>query len=306
VNERVLILQFDESESQRLDHFLVSQMPKYSRSYLQTLIEEKLVKVDGGIAYKSGMKLEGVHEIEVRIPPFEPTKLIPEYIPLDIVYEDKDVIVVNKPAGMVVHPSVGHNHGTLIHAVLAHAPVIEGVGGVVQPGLVHRLDKNTSGLIVLAKNDLTHRFLQEQFKRREVEKGYVALVDGNPPTPEGRVEASIGRDPRNRQRFAIVPDERGRMALSEYRTLEIFEGHTLLEVKILTGRTHQIRLHMAFIKCPVAGDAVYGYKQSTIPISRQFLHAAFLGFTLPGQSNQSIFKAPLPEELEQVLASLRH
>ncbi len=306
MTEQVLVFQFDETGSHRLDHFLVSQMPDYSRSYLQALIGNELVKIDDMIAQKSGMKLEGVHVIEVRIPPFEPTKLIPENIPLDIVYEDEDVIVVNKPAGMVVHPSVGHNHGTLIHAVIAHAPVIEGVGGVVQPGLVHRLDKNTSGLIILAKNDLTHRFLQNQFKQREVEKRYIALVDGSPPTPEGRVEAPISRDPRTRQRMAIVSEEKGRIAVSEYRTLEPFQKHTLLEVKILTGRTHQIRLHLSFIKCPVVGDTVYGFKRPTVQISRQFLHAAYLGLTLPGQSRQSIFRAPLPDELEQVLEVLRY
>jgi 23S rRNA pseudouridine1911/1915/1917 synthase len=306
VNEQVLIFQFDETESHRLDHFLVSQMPDHSRSFLQALIAEQLVKVDGEIARKSGMKLEGVHVIEVRIPPFEPTKLIPENIPLDIVYEDEDVIVVNKPAGMVVHPSIGHNHGTLIHAVLAHAPKIEGVGGVVQPGLVHRLDKDTSGVIVLAKNDYTHRFLQNQFKQREVEKRYIALVDGSPPTPKGRVEASIGRDPRNRQRMAVLSEDKGRMAVSEYRTLESFQEHSLLEVRILTGRTHQIRLHMSFIKCPIVGDKVYGRKRQTVQIDRQFLHAAYLGLTLPGQSNQSIFEASLPDELERLLEFLRH
>jgi 23S rRNA pseudouridine1911/1915/1917 synthase len=207
---------------------------------------------------------------------------------------------------MVVHPSAGHSRSTLVHAVLAHTPHIEGVGGVQRPGLVHRLDKNTSGLIVLAKNDRTHRSLQEQFKHRNVEKRYIALVDGEPPTPEGRVEAPVGRDPRTRQRMAIVSIDKGRKAVSEYKTIESFLEHTLLEVKILTGRTHQIRLHMAFIKCPVSGDSVYGHKQPSIPISRHFLHAAFLGFTLPDQSTPRLFEAQLPSELENVLESLRH
>jgi 23S rRNA pseudouridine1911/1915/1917 synthase len=177
MTEQVLVLQFDESKSQRLDHFLVNHIPQHSRSYLQSLIDAEHVKVDGEIVRKSGMKLDGLHEVEVRIPPPESSHLIPEEIPLDIIYEDENVILVNKPAGMVVHPSAGHKYGTLVHAVLAHDPDIEGVGGVQRPGLIHRLDKDTSGLIVLAKNNFAHRFIQEQFQSRKVDKRYIALVD---------------------------------------------------------------------------------------------------------------------------------
>lgn len=306
MTEQVLIFQFEESQSRRLDHFLVDHLPEHSRSYLQSLIDDGYVKVDGKIAHKSGMKLEGYHEVELRIPPPEPSHLVPEEIPLDIIYEDKDVVLVNKPAGMVVHPSAGHKQGTLVHAVLAHDPKIEGVGGVQRPGLIHRLDKNTSGLIVLAKNDFAHRAIQKQFKDRKVDKRYIALVDGAPPTPEGRVEAPIGRDPNHRQKMAITSRDKGRMAVSEYHTLETFSEHTLLNVKILTGRTHQIRLHMAFIKCPVVGDTVYGQKTPTLPISRHFLHANSLGFYLPGQKDMRVFTAPLPKELEEILETLRH
>ncbi|MGD8457599.1 MAG: RluA family pseudouridine synthase [Anaerolineales bacterium] len=306
MTEKVLIFQFEESQSQRLDHFLVGHLTEHSRTYLQSLINNGRVKVNGKIARKSGMNLEGYQEIEVRIPPIEPSYLVPEDIPLDIIYEDKNVILVNKPAGMVVHPSSGHKRGTLVHAVLAHDPNIEGVGGVQRPGLIHRLDKNTSGVIVLAKNDYTHRYIQEQFKCRKVEKRYVALVDGKPPTPEGRIEAPIGRDPNHRQKMAIVSQDKGRMAVSEYSTLEAFNEHTLLEVRILTGRTHQIRLHMAFIKCPVVGDTVYGHRRSTLPISRHFLHAKSLGLSLPDQKDIQVFTAPLPIELNQILKTLRH
>lgn len=305
MTEQVLIFQFEESQSRRLDHFLVDHLPEHSRSYLQSLIDSGNVKVDGEIAHKSGMKLDGYHEIELHLPPPEPSHLIPEEIPLDIIYEDDNVILVNKPAGMVVHPSAGHKQGTLVHAVLAHDPKIEGVGGVQRPGLIHRLDKDTSGLIVLAKNDLAHHVIQKQFQDRKVEKHYIALVDGAPPTPEGRVEAPIGRDPVHRQKMAIVSQDKGRMAVSEYQTLETFDEHTLLKVKILTGRTHQIRLHMAFIKCPVVGDTVYGHRRPTLPISRQFLHAQSLGFTLPGQKNVRVFTAPLPIKLEEILEMLR-
>lgn len=304
--EQVLVFQFEEAHSQRLDHFLVDHLPEHSRSYLQSLIGHGNVKVNGKIVYKSGMKLDGYHEIELHLPPPEPSHLIPEEIPLDIIYEDDNVILVNKPAGMVVHPSAGHKQGTLVHAVLAHNPKIEGVGGVQRPGLIHRLDKDTSGLIVLAKNDFAHRTIQKQFKDRTVEKRYLALVDGAPPTPEGRVEASIGRDPSHRQKMAIVSQDKGRMAVSEYQTLESFNEHTLLKVKILTGRTHQIRLHMAFIKCPVVGDTVYGHKRPTLPISRYFLHAQSLGFSLPGHQDIQVFTAPLPNELEEILETLRH
>lgn len=303
--ERSLVFHADEHQSQRLDHFLVGQLPEHSRSFLQNLIKEGLVTVDGRTAKKTGLKLESHHQIEVRIPPPEPLELQPEDIPLDVVFENEDVIVVNKAAGMVVHPAAGHSRGTLVAAVLAHAPTIEGVGGVKRPGLVHRLDKDTSGLIVLAKNDQAHRFLQKQFEKRKVEKDYLALVDGAPPTPEGRIEAPVGRDSKDRKKMAVVPEDKGRMALSEYFTIEAFANHTLLEVRILTGRTHQIRVHMAFIHCPVVGDTVYGRQKPTLPVSRQVLHAAKLRIALPGERIPRLFEAPLPGETQALLETLR-
>lgn len=301
MTERSLVFHFEEHQSQRLDHFLVDQLPEHSRSFLQNLIKKGLVTVDGRTATKTGLKLEAQHQVEVRIPPSEPTDLEPEDIPLDIVFENEDVILVNKSAGMVVHPAAGHNRGTLVHAILAHAPTIEGVGGVRRPGLVHRLDKDTSGLIILAKNDQAHRYLQKQFEQREVEKDYLALVDGAPPTPEGRIEAPIGRDPKDRKKMAVVTKDKGRMAVSEYFTIENFKDHTLLEVRIMTGRTHQIRVHMTFIKCPVVGDTVYGRKNPTLPVSRQFLHAAKLKISLPGEKVPRMFETSLPEELQTTL-----
>jgi 23S rRNA pseudouridine1911/1915/1917 synthase len=305
MSETTLAFQYDQDESQRLDRFLVQQLPEYSRSFLQGLIQSGLVCVDGAPTTKSGTRLDAPQLVEVTIPPSAPSKLVPEAIQLDIVYEDSDLIVVNKPPGMVVHPSAGHHQGTLIHAVLAHAPDIEGVGGVQRPGLVHRLDKDTSGLIVLAKNDATHQYLQKQFKDRQVQKTYLALVDRHPPTPIGRIEAAIGRDPKNRQRMAIVPDAKGKMAISEYKTIETFSNHSLLEVSILTGRTHQIRLHLAFLDCPVVGDTTYGQKRSTVSVSRQQLHAYRLGIQLPGEQTTTTFEAPLPEDFEHTLKELR-
>lgn len=298
-------LLFSDPKPQRLDKFLVANMPEFSRSRLQALIKDGLVSVDGNPAQKSGQMLENEHTIQVYVPPAEPGGLIPEAIPLEIVFENHDLIVVDKPAGMVVHPAAGHQVGTLVHAALAHAPDLEGIGGEMRPGVVHRLDKDTSGLILLAKNDRAHRFLQDQFRLRKVVKIYLALTDGKPPTSNGRIEAAIGRDARQRKQMAIVTPQKGRSATSEYRTIESFPDHTLLEVHPITGRTHQIRLHLAFIGCPVSGDTVYGRRHSSIPINRHFLHAARLTIRIPGENEARTFEAPLPEELDHVLADLR-
>jgi 23S rRNA pseudouridine1911/1915/1917 synthase len=206
---------------------------------------------------------------------------------------------------MVVHPAAGHASGTIVHAVLAHVPQLEGVGGVLRPGVVHRLDRDTSGVILLAKNDRSHRWLQEQFRLRQVHKNYLALVDGHPPTPAGRIEAAIGRDPRMRKKMAVVPPAKGRTAVTEYRTLEKFPEHTYLDVSPVTGRTHQIRLHLAFLGCPVTGDTVYGRKHPSLRINRHFLHAERLIIQLRGEKSERCFIAPLPSELEEVLNSLR-
>jgi 23S rRNA pseudouridine1911/1915/1917 synthase len=306
VNERILDFLFDKETPERLDKFLVGQLQEFSRSRIQGLIEEGLVDVNGRLAKKAGQTLESGFHVTVRVPPAAPTDLVPENIPLDIVFENDDLIVINKPAGMVVHPAAGHSSGTLVHAVLGYDPHLEGIGGEERPGVVHRLDKETSGLILLAKNERAHRALQDQFRLRQVEKTYLALVDGKPPTPAGRVESHIGRDPSHRKRMAIVPESRGREAISEYRTVESFRDHSLLEFHPLTGRTHQIRLHCAFLGCPIVGDEVYGRKKSSVEIGRHFLHAFRLKIALPREKDPRAFEAPLPEELEQVLALLRN
>lgn len=289
----------------RLDLCLADFCPDLSRTRWQQLIRAGHVIVDRKIVFKTGFQLQGGETVEARIPPPKDTTLRAEPIPLDIVYEDGDLLIVNKPAGMVVHPSAGHDSGTLVHAVLAHAPDIEGIGGEIRPGVVHRLDKDTSGLIIMAKNDAAHRSLQRQFKDRNVDKVYIALVDGHPPTPVGRIEAPIGRDPRDRKRMAVVPIGKGREATSVYQTLEQFSEHCLLEVQLRTGRTHQIRVHLSFIGCPVVGDRVYGKKRPSLPIQRQFLHAARLAIRLPGEDAPRHFEASLPDELEIVLDQIR-
>jgi 23S rRNA pseudouridine1911/1915/1917 synthase len=305
VSDRVLNFTFDKETPERLDKYLVGLLQEFSRSRIQGLIEDGHVDVNGQPAKKAGQSLESGSNVTVRIPPPAPTALVAEEIPLNVVFENDDLIVVNKPAGMVVHPAAGHSSGTLVNAMLGYDPDIEGIGGEERPGVVHRLDKETSGLILLAKNERAHRWLQDQFRLRKVEKTYLALVDGKPPTPAGRVEAYIGRDPKQRKQMAVVSEKKGREAVSEYKTLESFRKHTLLEFHPLTGRTHQIRLHCAFLGCPIVGDAVYGRRNFSIDINRHFLHAAKLKITLPNEKQPRTFEAELPEELVKVLDAVR-
>jgi 23S rRNA pseudouridine1911/1915/1917 synthase len=303
--DRIETFRYQGDSPERLDRFLVDCLPEFSRARLQGLITDGFVWVDGSPAKKSGQAIEAGTQVEVRIPPPKPTGLVAEEIPLDVVFENDDLLIINKPAGMVVHPAVGHERGTLVNAVLGHDPEIEGIGGEERPGIVHRLDKDTSGLIVVAKNDAAMRWLQEQFRQRAVRKTYLALVDGAPPTPTGRVEAPIGRDPRDRKKMAVTAPAKGREAISEYRTLETFRAHTLLEFHPLTGRTHQIRLHCAFLGCPIVGDTQYGQRKLSAQIKRHFLHAFQLEITLPGEDGPRVFEAPLPGELVRVLEAMR-
>jgi len=302
--DRVVTLQFN-GPPQRLDKFLVDGLPEFSRARLQAWIEEGLVQIGETTARKAGQPLEHPCLVIVSIPAPRPTDLTAEAIPLDVVFENDDLIVINKPAGLVVHPSPGHEHGTLVHAALAHAPELEGVGGELRPGVVHRLDKETSGLILMAKNDTAHRWLQDQFRDRQTYKVYLALVDGLPPTPSGRIEAPIGRNTNNRKLMTITDLEKGRDAVTEYTTLERFSAYTLVEAHPITGRTHQIRLHLAFVGCPVVGDTMYGRKRPSLPIGRHFLHAVRLTITLPGENVPRTFEAPMPPELTRILDQLR-
>jgi len=302
--DRLEEFQYDGLD-ERLDKFLVTCLPEFSRARLQGLITDGFIDIDGRVARKGGQMLRGGERIIVRIPPTQSVGLIAENIPLDVIYENSELIVVNKPAGMVVHPAAGHSSGTLVNAVLGYEPDIEGIGGEERPGVVHRLDKDTSGLIILAKNERAHRWLQDQFRLRKVEKTYLALVDGKPPTPIGRVEAPVGRDPNQRKKMAVTSLEKGREAISEYKTLETFPYHTLLEFHPQTGRTHQIRLHCAFLGCPIVADPIYGHKRPSLALDRHFLHAFRLKITLPGEQQPSTFEAPLPLDLSLVLEMLR-
>ena len=289
----------------RLDQQITAHISDVSRNRIQKLIRSGLITVDDIRIVKPGHSLKGGERVSVVIPAPASSDLVPEAIPLDIIYEDRNVVIVNKPAGMVVHPSAGHDSGTLVQAVLAHAPDIEGIGEVLRPGVVHRLDKDTSGIIVFAKNDAAHQQLQAQFKEREVKKVYHALVDGAPPSPSGKIETHIGRDPKYRQKMAVVSKAKGREASTIYHTEENFSQHTFLEVHPHTGRTHQIRVHLAFIGCPVVGDTFYGVRGATLPVSRHLLHASQLEITLPEHDEPSTHKAPLPRDFLDVLTSLR-
>jgi 23S rRNA pseudouridine1911/1915/1917 synthase len=305
VSDQELHFEFGGGNSLRLDRYLAEVMEGFSRSRIQGLIRDGFVCVDQQTIVKTAFPLEAGMEIQVRVPAAQPSELQAENIPLDVLFENEDVMVINKPAGMVVHPAAGHDSGTLVQAALGHAPELEGISGEQRPGVVHRLDKDTSGIILMAKNDRSHHWLQDQFRLRKVKKVYLALVDGHPPTPSGRVEAPIGRDPVHRKEMAIVRPDKGREAITEYKVIENFADHALVEAYPQTGRTHQIRLHLAFIGCPIVGDLVYGHRKASVEIERHFLHAIQISVTLPGEKMPRTFRAELPDELQKVLIHLR-
>jgi 23S rRNA pseudouridine1911/1915/1917 synthase len=304
MSERLITLHADARE--RLDKFVAAHVPDLSRSAAQRMIDAGLVTVNGATS-DAARKVGQGDEIVVRIPPPAPASLEPEAIPLSIVYEDADLIVIDKPAGLVVHPAAGHARGTLVNAVLAHAPDLQGIGGEMRPGIVHRLDKDTSGLIVVAKHDAAYRELQRQFKARTVKKTYLALVEGRLQPAEGIIDAAIARDRVHRQRMAVASD--GRPSRTRYKVIRYWElapsVYTLVEAYPETGRTHQIRVHFAWLGHPLVGDKLYGRKKPSLPIGRHFLHAAGLRLRLPSSGEERTFTAELPEELASVLKALQ-
>jgi 23S rRNA pseudouridine1911/1915/1917 synthase len=291
---------------ERLDRWLATHVQDVSRARLQTLIDDGHVRVDG-IARKRAYRLQGGEVVDVHVPPREPDDLRPEAIPLTIVHEDDDVLVVNKPAGMVVHPGAGHAAATLAAAALAHAPVIATVGGRHRPGIVHRLDKDTSGLLVIAKTERAYESLTRQLVARTVSRRYAAIVHGRLAAGAGVVDAPIGRDPVHRQRMAVRAAGKGKRAVTRYRVAERFRDHTFLDVSLETGRTHQIRVHMASLGHPVVGDGVYGARRRPpIPFEGLALHAAALSFLHPASHDLQEFTASLPDRMERLLWHLRH
>ncbi len=304
-----------EEGSVRLDLYLSGKEPELSRAQIQKAISEGRVRVNDRPA-KAGRKVKAADSVAISIPAAQPSGVTPEAIPLTILYEDASLLVIDKPAGMVVHPAAGHQGGTLVNALLHHCRDLSGIGGVLRPGIVHRLDKDTSGLLVAAKSDAAHRGLAGQFKRHEVAKTYQSLVYGDPKTDGGRIEAAIGRHPTDRKRMS-TQSRRGRSAVSDWHVRERFGCAALLEVDIKTGRTHQIRVHLTALGHPVVGDRVYGgagrirsvgeaeVRARMKAMERQALHAWRLGFTHPLTGEAMRFTSPLPEDMASLCDFLR-
>ena len=299
-----------EHDGLRLDHFLSSVVPDISRSQLQRLIKEGRVRAEG-LQIKPGAIVHAGLRVEVEIPPPQPSTVVAEDIPLTVLHDDEDLIVVDKPAGMVVHPGAGHRQGTLVNALLHHVDDLSGIGGEERPGIVHRLDRGTSGLMVVAKNDAAHRELSRQFQDREVRKSYVALVWGLVQAGR-RIDLPIGRDPKDRQKMSTRA-RHGREAVTRIVKAEPMRGITLIEVAIDTGRTHQIRVHLNAINHPIVGDVTYGGVRRHVPadvravsrLERPFLHAHTLAFRHPADGRELSFESPLPPDLKDVLDRLK-
>lgn len=295
-------------EADRLDHFLASKKEiGLTRSQVHRLIDDGYVEVNKE-APKASYKVKVDDRIVVKIPPPVKLEVKPENIPLDIVYEDEDLVVVNKSRGMVVHPAAGNYSGTLVNALLAHCSDLSGIGGVLRPGIVHRLDKETSGLIVVAKNDAAHNSLAKQFKNRTILKKYIALVHGSIQQDKGMIEAKLGRHPKHRKKMAVISSHeenvRGRDALTYFRVVERFKDYSLVELTLKTGRTHQIRVHLTSIGYPIVGDQTYGHRKEEFKISGQLLHAAKLGFIHPRTGKQLEFSGERPKDLDEVIQKL--
>ncbi len=283
----------------RLDKYVVEKCSELSRTHTQKLIADGYITVNDRVA-KAGLKLSAGDRVDIIIPPTAPSPLSPEAIPLNIIYEDDDLLVVDKPAGLAVHPAPGHPSHTLVNAILSHLPSLAEISNSLRPGIVHRLDKDTSGLILVAKNEKARLNLMQQFEAHLVAKAYLVLVKGRLTPEDGIIEAPIGRDPRNRKRMAVVTE--GRAARTQYHVVKYIGNYTLLEVRTETGRTHQIRVHLLAIGYPVVGDATYGVKSPFL--SRQFLHACRLGFHLPATGEYVEFTSELPPDLAQALKAI--
>lgn len=290
-----------EKNEGRIDKYLTEQLEDFSRSKVQQLIAEGLVLVNNE-KVKANYKLEAGDEVAVTIPEPEPVDIKAENIPIEIIYEDADIVILNKPQGMVVHPGAGNPDGTLVNALLYHIDDLSGINGEIRPGIVHRLDKETSGLLVVAKNDTAHVHLSEQLQERTVKRTYWAIVHNQIPHEHGTIDAPIGRDPHDRQKFTVIKE--GKEAVTHFRVLEHFDQYTLVEVSLETGRTHQIRVHFNYIQHPVAGDETYGPRK-TLKGDGQFLHARALEFIHPATNELVRFEADVPEVFSKTLEDLR-
>ena len=301
--EPILLRASEESKNQRLDAFLASSLDGLTRSQATRLIESGEVAVDGRAVSKS-YKLAGGEDIAVTLPEPEPVEAVPQDIPLDVVYEDADVIVVNKPSGMVVHPAPGHPDGTLVNALLYHcAGTLSGIGGALRPGIVHRIDRDTSGLIIAAKNDAAHQYLSAQLADHTLARTYECIVVGKLREDRGTVDAPIARHPSDRKRMAVVAG--GREAVTHWEVIARYPGYTHVRCRLETGRTHQIRVHMAYIGHPILGDTVYGAKKEVPGLTGQCLHAVGLRFLHPRTHEVMELSCPLPEEFTRMLQKIR-
>lgn len=298
IKETITVQANENDKGKRIDSFLNEVIEDATRSYIQKIIDGGYVEITGKKTTKSGNKLKGTETIVVNLPEDETLDLIPEDIPLEIIYEDSDIVVINKAPNMVVHPAHGNYNGTLVNALLYHIKDLSTINGVIRPGIVHRLDKDTSGVIVVAKHDEAHTTLSDMFKEKTLEKTYVCIAKGIFKDKSGRIETLIGRDPRDRKKMAVVT-ENGKIAISNYEILDESKNYSLVKVRIETGRTHQIRVHMKSLNHPILGDATYG--NSTDGIARQMLHAYRLKFTHPISKKEMVVTAPIPEDFKRAL-----
>jgi 23S rRNA pseudouridine1911/1915/1917 synthase len=304
----------DEHDGERLDRALATLYPEHSRSFIAKLIEQERVAIDGRIVTKPSLRVSAGQEVSLDVPPPAPSTAASQDLPLTVLYEDDDLVVIDKPAGLVVHPAAGHSDGTLVNALLFHVRDLSGVGGELRPGIVHRLDKDTSGVMVIAKNDEAHRALTAAWNTDAVRKEYLAIVYGTPSPARGTIDAPIARDPRNRKRMAVVPG--GRAAVTEYEVVEPLRYLSVVRCRLRTGRTHQIRVHMKHLGHPIVGDPVYsGPQWKGIPdkrmqkaiasLGRQALHATRLTIVHPRSGEALTFESGLPEDLDALVSRLR-
>lgn len=304
--KRVYQITIQEAEENgRLDRVLSGNLPEFSRSFLQKLIQSGAVTLDGSVCTSKKQQTEPGQKVEVTVPEPEHLSIAAEPVPLDIVYEDDDLLIVNKPKGMVVHPAAGNYSGTLVNAIMYYCgDNLSSINGVIRPGIVHRIDKDTSGLLMIAKNDAAHQCLAQQLAEHSITRAYMAVVYGGFKEEQGTVDAPVGRDPKNRLRQAVV-SERGKHAVTHYRVLESLGRFSRVEARLETGRTHQIRVHMAHIGHPLLGDILYGPKKGFQGIEGQLLHARLLGFVHPRTGKYMEFESSIPDEFQQTLEKLR-
>ena len=300
----IIEIYVDEDDGERLDSYLAKELNEVSRTFVQKLIKEGLVQVNEK-AVKPSYIVETGDYIRVEFPKPKELEIMPEDIPLDIVFQDEDIVIINKPQDMVVHPAPGNYSGTLVNGLLFHIDTLSSINGIIRPGIVHRLDKDTSGLLVVAKNDFAHRFLSEELKQRKMKRNYIALVHGVLKKDEGTIDAPIGRHPKDRKKMAVT-NKNSKEAITHYKVLDRYDNYSLLELSLETGRTHQIRVHMAYINCPILGDPVYSRGKNEFGLDKQMLHAYRLGFIHPSTKEYVEFKSDLPPYFKKLIDVLEN